>query len=151
MKTPIIMGASFIDSMRRALMWGAIIDRPCVLSFSQTIRSFFLSLRPIKTIPKLFTCFTQSTVNYRQLRKVINHRGTKYRPQKMESKEWNTRTKIDPSNLPMKMIRRENGNWNSVLILNAQSNSLFKFVMKMSIFGLFSPHIWTIFARVFEP
>ena len=32
-----------------------------------------------------------------------------------------------------------------------ESNSLIKFIAKMSIFGLFSPHIRTIFARVFEP
>ncbi len=32
-----------------------------------------------------------------------------------------------------------------------ESNSLIKFVSKMSIFGLFSPQIRTIFARVFEP
>ena len=32
-----------------------------------------------------------------------------------------------------------------------ESNSLIKFVAKMSIFGLFLPHIRTIFARVFEP
>ncbi len=31
-----------------------------------------------------------------------------------------------------------------------ESNSLIKFVAKMSVFGLFSPHIQTIFARVFE-
>ena len=32
-----------------------------------------------------------------------------------------------------------------------KSNSLIEFVAKMSIFTLFSPHIRTIFARVFEP
>ncbi len=43
---------------------------------------------------------------------------------RVSAKEWNTRTKIDPSNSPTKMIRRKNRNWNSVLILNSRMNQI---------------------------